>query len=108
MRDEGVSYYKASYALQSFPYENPYKCYKILTSRLWPVLFTFISFFYSYTLLFCSKIKSCSDRCFPQQGRTQTTLFNYIYYETVLNKLSFNYYCFTQSETNYVVNMFDV
>ena len=32
--------------------------------RSWPVLFT-LTFF--YILLFCWKIKSCCDRCFPQQ-----------------------------------------
>ena len=31
-------------------------------------------FFYTYTLLFCWKIKSCCDCYFPQQIRSQTTV----------------------------------
>ena len=60
---------------QSFSYENHCECYKKLASRLWPVLFTLISylfFSYKYTL-FCWKIKSC-DRCFSQQIKPQTTI----------------------------------
>ena len=31
-------------------------------------------FSYTYTLLFCGKITSCCDRCFPQQIRPQITV----------------------------------
>ena len=58
---------------QSSPYENHCKCYKKLTSRSWPMLYT-LTYFFSYTY------KSCCDRCFPQQ----ITLFNYICYKTIL------------------------
>ena len=51
---------------ESFPYENNCECYRKLASKSWPVLFTLIYFFYTHTLLFFWKIKSC-HRCFPQQ-----------------------------------------
>ena len=35
---------------------------------------TYLCFSYTYTVLFCWKIKSCCDRCFPQQIRPQTTV----------------------------------
>ena len=38
-----------------------------------------IFFSYIYTLLFCWKIKSCCDRCFPQQITPQITVQLYIY-----------------------------
>ena len=59
---------------QSFPYENHYKCYKKLTSRLRLVLFTLTHFFLIHTLLFSWKIKSCCDSCFPLQIRPKTTV----------------------------------
>ena len=105
---------------QSFPYKNHSKCYKTLVSRSWPVIFTFTYFFpYTYTFRFCCKIKSCCDRCFPQQIRPQITVQSYItrlfqcenwfqydketphivysIHHVSLNLLSFDHYCFTQS-----------
>ena len=49
---------------QSFPYENQCEYYIKLALRSWPVLFTLTYFFYTYTLLVCGKIKSCSNHCF--------------------------------------------
>ena len=43
-------------------------------------IYTYLSFSYTYTLLFCWKIKSCCDRCFRQQIRP---LLNDIHYETM-------------------------
>ena len=43
--------------------------------KIWPMPFTLNLFFsYTYTLLFCNKMKSCCDRYFPQQIRPQTTV----------------------------------
>ena len=41
-------------------------------------------FSYTYTLLFCWKIKSCCDHIFPQQIRAQTFVQWYIYYKNIL------------------------
>ena len=100
---------------QSFLYENHCQCYKKLASRSCSVLFTLAYFFLIWTLLFCWKIKSCYDHCFPQQIRPETTVQWYIlrYYSsvrtvfnminkrhtlstvcTILNKF-FNHYSFT-------------
>ena len=50
---------------QSFSYENHCKCYKNLISKLWPVLkivarasYIYLFLSYTYTLLFCCKIKN--------------------------------------------------
>ena len=40
-----------------------------------------LSFSHTYTLLFCWKIKSCCDRCRPQQIRP---LLNDTYYKTTI------------------------
>ena len=39
-----------------------------------PAIYTYQFFSFTYTLLFCSKIKSCCNCCFPQQIRTQNTI----------------------------------
>ena len=68
-----------SYSL--FHMKIPANVEKIFTSRLWPLLFTLVFFSYTYTHFFCSKIKSCCDYCFPQQGRPQTTVQLYILWD---------------------------
>ena len=35
---------------------------------------TYLLFSFTYIILFCGKMKSCCDRCFPQQIRPQTTV----------------------------------
>ena len=97
-------------------------CYKKLASRLWPMLFILTDFFsFTYTFLFCGKIKSCCDCCFPQQIRPQTTIQLYTLrdyskvgigfqyklktshttacniHHVSFNTFSFNHYSFTQS-----------
>ena len=80
-------------------------------------VYTYLCFSYTCTLLFCWKMKSCCDRCFPQQIRPQITVLLYIlrdyssartgfnminkyflsFHHVSLNRLSFDHYCFTQS-----------
>ena len=55
-------------------HQNHGLCYLHLTS--------FFSF--TYTLLFCNKIKICCDWCFPQQIIPKTMIQLYIYYENIL------------------------
>ena len=69
---------------QSFSHENHCKCYKKLTSRSWPMLFTLAYFFFFFYIhSSASKIKGCYECCFPQQLWPQA-LFNYTYYKTIL------------------------
>ena len=76
---------------QSFPYEIQCACYKKIASRSWPVLFILTYFSpYTYPLLFCRKIKSCCDRCFPQQIRPQATVQWYILRDYSCIKIGFN------------------
>ena len=49
-----------------------------------------IFFSYIYTLLFCWKIKSCCDRCFPQQIGPQTTVQWYILRDYSSVRIGFN------------------
>ena len=80
-------------------------------------VFTYLFLTYVYTLLFCWKIKSCCDCCFPQQIIPQNTIQSYMLWDyprvmigvninkchtlpvakSCLNPLSFDHYCFTQS-----------
>ena len=54
-------------------------------------IYTYIFFFsYIYTLLFCWKIKSCCDRCFPQQIGPQTTVQWYILRDYSSVRIGFN------------------
>ena len=85
--------------------------------------------FYTYTLLFSCRIKSCCDHCFPWEIRPLTTVplyilqdysgvrigFNviskttpttYSIHHDGLNTSSFNHYYFTESWMNCVVIMF--
>ena len=55
-------------------------CIKIVARAI----YTYLFFSYTYTLIFCWKIKSCCDHCFPQQIRPHTTVQRCIYYETIL------------------------
>ena len=64
-----------------FQYKSNCKCYKKLASRLWCMLFTLTYFYFTLTHkdhLFCWKIKSCCDCCFPQQIRPQIYIHLYI------------------------------
>ena len=64
-----------NHVIQSFPYENHRKCYKKLTLRSWPVLFTLTYFFlYIHSPLLLENIQNCCNRCFPKQTRPQTTV----------------------------------
>ena len=49
-------------------------CIKIVAHAI----YTYLFFSDIYTLLFCWKIKSCFDCCFPHQIRPQTTVQSYI------------------------------
>ena len=104
---------------QFVPNENNCRCYKKLASRLWPMLFYTIIYFFVYihSPLLLEKKKRC-DCCFPQQIRPQITVQLYIVreYSSVrivfnainkrhtllivrnasLNPLSFDHYYFTQ------------
>ena len=52
---------------------------------------TYLFFFsYTYTLLFCWKIKCCCDRYFPEQIRPQTTVQWYILQNYLSVKIGFN------------------
>ena len=64
--------------IQSFPYEHHCECYKKLALRCRPCYLHLPIFSYTCTLLFCGKIISYCDRCFPQQIRPQTTSIMYI------------------------------
>ena len=46
--------------------------------------------FFTYILLFCSKIKTCRDCCFPQQIRSQTTVQPYILQDYSSVRIDFN------------------
>ena len=63
---------------QSFPCENHCKCYNKLASSLRSKLLTLTYFFLTFFLLFCCKLNSCCECCFPQQNRPQTTVQWYI------------------------------
>ena len=47
-------------------------------------------FSYTYTLLFCCRIKSCCERCFPQQTRPLTTVQLGILQDYSRVKIGFN------------------
>ena len=51
---------------------------------------TYLFFSYTCTLLFCWKMKSCFDRCFPQQIRPQTTVQSYILQDYSSVRIGFN------------------
>ena len=87
---------------QFFSNENHCNCYKKLASRSWTVLFTITIFSYTYTLLFCWKIKKVVMLLFSPANYNKNhcsmiyikkllwslfplfSLFNYIYFETIL------------------------
>ena len=115
------------FGFQSFPYKNHCDCFffftvKKLASTLWSVLFT-LTYFFTYTLLFCSKIKSCVVIAVFHSKLDSRPLFKYIDYKIILvwtlvsvwitnathclpvhlNMLSFKQYGFTQLNKVYVV-----
>ena len=70
--------------MQSFPYENHCECYKKLASRLWPLLFTLTYYFLLHTLSsHAAKEKVVVITVFLSK-LDHRTLFNYIYYGTIL------------------------
>ena len=50
----------------------------------------FPNFSFTYTLLVCSKIKSCCDHCFPQQFRPQNAFQLYILLDYSSGRIGFN------------------
>ena len=73
----------AFHLFSSIPYENHCKCYKKLTSRSWPVLFTLNNFFLLYTL-FSSAVKKVVSITVFLSKLDHRSLFIYIYYQTIL------------------------
>ena len=73
------------YTIQPFSYENHCKCYKKLSSRSWPVLFTPTNFFFLYTYSpLLPKNKKLLWLLFFLSNKNHRPLFNDIYYETIL------------------------
>ena len=50
----------------------------------------FPNFSFTYTLLVCSKIKSCCDHCFPQQFRPQNAFQLYILLDYSSGRIGFS------------------
>ena len=72
---------KGNPPVQSFPHESYHECCKKFTSRLWPCYLHLYTYFFTYILLFCCKIKTCCHHCFPLQIRPQTTIQPYILHD---------------------------
>ena len=53
-------------------------------------IYTNLFFSYTYTFLFCWKIKSCCDPCFPQQIRPQTPVQLYILQDYSSERIGFS------------------
>ena len=85
---QGVSNVSCSKNFAHLPVFSTWKSLRMLQKARIKIvaraIYTCRFFSFTYNLLFSGKIKSCCNRCFPQQIKPQTTIQFYIYYETVL------------------------
>ena len=76
---------------QSFSHENHCKCYKKLTSRSWPMLFTLAYFFFFFLhTLFCIKNKRLLWMLFSSAALTTGTVQLYILQDYSSVRIGFN------------------